>query len=123
MDGNREAIYFSENTSPGTTGDPSDTAETTLPGFPVTLDYSVGPNVRVTAADTSFNGDVDYFLDVAVSESDLVGVLGTGSVRFLAGSSSSPYSLSIDVARCDNSGTCTLSTGASDPAFLDGTAE
>ena len=70
-------------------GDPNDEAETDVAGYPTALDYTSGTgNIVVSAAATSFNGDADYFIDVAVPLADLQAELGTGPLYFMAGTSS-----------------------------------
>ena len=52
-----EVIVLFQNTIQGTLGDPSDDSETQCASI------TVAGNHQVTPADTSFNGDQDYFLD------------------------------------------------------------
>ncbi|NLF94009.1 MAG: hypothetical protein GX564_09000 [Oligosphaeraceae bacterium] len=52
-----EAILLEQNTIQGSVNDPGDKAEITVYSVPVSGNY------RILAADTSFNGSQDYFLD------------------------------------------------------------
>ncbi len=117
-----EQIEFAENTTPGTTGDPADTAETPVVGTPIAHDWTSDVNVRVVDADTTFDDDPDYFIDFGLPLSLLVkeGLDGV-PLYFIGGCSSSGRSLSLDLAGCDGTTTdCTLADAASDPMDLDG---
>ena len=118
VDGIREEIVVAQNTSPGTTGDPSDPADTDL--YLVATSYAVGGNVQVTEADTTFNGTADYFLDFALPVSVIAAYgLDDVSISYIAGTSSSARSLSVDLAGCDDAAGCTLADAALDPVNLD----
>ena len=119
--GNPKSVVLSQNTSPGTTGDPSDRAELVLNTSAVNT--AAGGNVQISLADTSFNADADYFLDFSVPLSALksAGIsLGT-AFRVVAGTSSNGNSISVDVAGTGTEpGPGVLQEAASDPIFLDG---
>lgn len=118
VDGIREEIVVAQNTSPGTTGDPSDPADTDL--YLVATSYAVGGNVQVTETDTTFNGTADYFLDFALPVSVIAAYgLDDVSISYIAGTSSSARSLSVDLAGCDDAAGCTLADAALDPVNLD----
>ena len=116
VDGIREELVLGENSSQGTTGDPSDTAEDEL--YVESLSY--GTNVQISAADSSINGDQDYWLDFAIPLTELVSAgLTSGTVGFVGGTSSSAQSLSLDIAGFDDdSGTATIADAISDDVTM-----
>ena len=122
VDGIREEIDFSENTVSTGTGDPSDEAESSIPPYPVATVYSgAGQNVRVSVADSTFDGDADYFLDVGVVAAALQSVgLDTATLAIIAGTSSNARSLSVDIAGTDTAGAGSIPDAVSDPVHLDG---
>ena len=120
--GNPRRVVFAQNTSPGTTGSPQDTAETELSSIPINM--AVGGNVAVSVADSTIGGDADFFLDFSVPLSALknAGITLSRPLRIFAGTSSSANSLSVDLAGTGVApGAGTLALAASDPAYLDGT--
>ncbi len=119
--GNPQRIVFAHNSSPGVTGTPQDVAETEL--YEAPLDFSANGNVQVTVINPgNFGGDPDYFIDMAMPLSELlaVGISLSTPVSFIAGTSSSANSLSVDLAAAATTGNGTLATAASDPTMLDG---
>ncbi|MGC4065514.1 MAG: hypothetical protein QM784_12880 [Polyangiaceae bacterium] len=121
--GNPKRVVFAQNTSPGTTGDPNDVAELELSS--VAISTAAGGNLRISAADSSFNGTLDYFLDFAVP---LTAIRGAGlslssPIRFIAGTSSSGNSLSVDIAGTATApGPGVLAQAMSDQIYLDGSS-
>ena len=114
-DGIREELVIAENTSPTGVGDPADTAETDHDVQ--TIVYGASGNVQVDLADSSFSSDDDYFLDLAFDWSVLQSLgLDGAEVSFVAGTSSSARSISLDLAGVDGSGT--LEDAGSDPVDL-----
>ncbi len=80
-----EIIGFWENTVKSGTGDPNDKPET----LSLSTDVS---NMRVLAADTSLNGDQDYFLDFRINYATfkaITGLTDSSPIRVFEGSSSS----------------------------------
>jgi outer membrane protein OmpA-like peptidoglycan-associated protein len=119
--GNPKSVVLSQNTTPGTTGDPSDKAETILSTSPVNL--AAGGNVQITLADTSFNMTQDFFLDYSVSLAAMraAGFTLSTPLRVVAGTSSSGNSISVDVAGTANPpGPGVLQEAASDTISLTG---
>ena len=119
--GNPKSVVFAQNTTPGTTGDPSDKAETILSTTPVNT--APGGNGQISTANTSFNGTQDFFLDYAVPLSVLqaAGISLSTPLRVVAGTSSSGNSISVDVAGTGSApGPGILQEAASDPITLDG---
>ncbi|MCK6549774.1 hypothetical protein L6R52_28310, partial [Myxococcota bacterium] len=120
IDGISDVIELSQNTSPTNVGDPSDSAELLL--WSQVINMAAGGNVRVTAADTTFNGTADYFVDVAIP----VTTLDTAGIqepfRLLAGTSNNARSISVDLSGTGSSpGPGTIASAISDPTMRDGT--
>lgn len=115
-------IVVARNTTPGTTGDPTDLSDTVLTN--IAVDLTASGNVNISAAgDSSFSGNTDYFLDFAVALNVLLpnGLTLNDSLRFVAGVSTSGRALTTDIAGTNSApaaGGITL--GASDPVQLDG---
>ena len=110
-----ESIDLRENTVQGKVNDPSDNSEVLAASIPLAGNY------QVNAADTSFNGDQDYFLDWRFPYSTFSQLTGLGPdsvVRFYEGSSSSTRSLTENGA--DLVGAETLTEGWSDYVTLSG---
>jgi len=91
-DGIRDLLAFEQNTTQGTIGDPSDTAEVDL--YTEVVNTGAGGNVRVSAASSSFNGNGDFFLDFAIpvhvtapAKSILDVLTPSSTVRYIAGTS------------------------------------
>jgi len=111
-----ENLSLRQNTVQGTLGDPSDNSEIDSLSYTPVTDYS-----RVVAADSSINGDQDYFLDFFLPYSDLLAATGltdSSPIRFFEGSSSSTNSLTERGA--DLVGASDLYSGFSDYYTLDG---
>lgn len=119
--GNPKRVVFAQNTSPGTTGDPSDVVETELSS--VAISTAAGGNARISTADTSFNSTTDYFLDYSIPLSALrtAGISLSSPLRFIAGTSSSGNSLSVDLAGTAAApGPGALAQAGSDTVYMDG---
>jgi MYXO-CTERM domain-containing protein len=122
--GASDQILVGQNTSPGNLGDPSDVADTVLAQIPIVL--AAGGNVQVVSAGSNFPvgaPDADFFLDFAVPFSVLqsAGLGMNQPVRFMAGTSSSGNSLSLDLVGTDLApGPGTIDDAISDPIFFDG---
>jgi len=104
-----EGINLWQNTAQGTLGDPSDKAEV-LYGT-----LSLAGNHQVNVAETSINGDQDYFLDFRFPYDTFkaaTGVTDNTPIRFFAGSSSSTNTLTEKGA--DFAGPSDLYAGFSD---------
>jgi len=104
-----EKVELWHNSVQGTLGDPGDKSETMVASVPL-----VG-NHQITAADTSINGDQDYFLDWRFPYDTLklvTGITDSSPLRFFFGSSSSASSLTERGA--DLVGASDLYTGFSD---------
>ncbi len=89
-----EVIDLWHNTVQGTPGSPSDSAEILAYSIPVNGNYQVIP------ADTSFNGDADYFLDWRFPYDvfkQYTGLTDTSPMRMFFGTSNSSNSLSADL--------------------------
>jgi len=85
-----ENISLKQNTVQSTLGDPSDAPEVISATIPLS------GNFQINLADTSFNGDQDYFLDWRFPYSVLLsatGLTGTSPVRFYGGTSPSANNL------------------------------
>lgn len=120
-----DQVAFAANTSPETTGSPNDDAETDLPPYPEALVSGDGGNVRITEAETSFNGDPDFYLDIAVSLATMreVGLDLNTPVAFIGGTSNSARAISVDLAgTAVPPGPGTLAVAASDEVYLDGSS-
>jgi len=112
LDGIRkdESLTVQRNTVQGILGDPSDKAEIISATYTPITSYS-----RVVLADTSFNGNQDYFLDFFVPYQALLSITGltdNSPIRFFEGSSSSTMSLTENGA--DLVGASDLYSGFSD---------
>ncbi len=104
-----ESIALRRNDIQGALGDPSDKAETLSQSLPLPGNY------LISAADTSFNGDQDYFLDWRFPFATFKTVTGTNDswpLRIFAGSSSSANNLTENGA--DLLGSSDLYSGFSD---------
>ncbi len=104
-----EKVELWHNSVQGTVGDPGDKAETLEASIPLLGNY------QITAADTSFNGDQDYFLDWRFPYDTLkqvTGITDSSPLRFFFGSSSSANSLTESGG--DLVGASDLYTGFSD---------
>ena len=104
-----ESILLQQNTIQGTVGDPSDKAEILV------YSLSLAGNYQITTADSSFNGDPDYFLDWRIPYDifkQYTGLLDNSPLRVFGGSSSSTQSLSASGA--DLLGASDLLSGFSD---------
>jgi MYXO-CTERM domain-containing protein len=127
-----DEIELAINTTKGGLGDPSDTAETivTIAAHGATQDYPVpfddvdpDHNIQVVDAGTNFNGNPDFFLDLALPVADMVaaGVPVSGPLRVWGGSSSNGRAITVDLANsADAPGPGSLPPSASDPVGLDG---
>ena len=104
-----EGIHLEENTVQGILGDPGDKSEN------IVSTISLAGNYRVVTADTSFNGDTDYFLDwkfpYATFKSE-TGLTDNDPIRIFEGSSSATNSLTENGA--DLMGASDLYAGFSD---------
>ena len=81
-----EKVELWHNSVQGDLGDPGDKSETLVASLPLVGNY------QITAADTSINGDQDYFLDWRFSYYTLkqaMGINDSSPLRFFFGSSSS----------------------------------
>lgn len=104
-----EEIALRQNTVQGTINDPGDSSEITAAVI------SLAANHQVNLANTSFNGDADYFLDWRFPYDTLkqeTGLTDYSPMRFFFGSSSSTNALTENGA--DLAGASDLSTGFSD---------
>ncbi len=122
VDGLDDVIELGENTNPTGSGDPTNPADVIHYTEPV--DLAPGGNTRVIVADSTFNGNADYFLDVAIPRAQLEaqGITGTTPLRFVAGTSANKHSLTSDLSgTSETPGPGTLGPAASDPIHLDGT--
>lgn len=111
-----EVITLGQNTAQGTLGDPSDKPEI------IQATILVAGNVQVSAADTSINGDLDYFLDWRfpyATFKQVSGLTDTSPIRLFFGSSSSAMNLTS--AGSDLVGGTDLYTGFTDVTTLLGT--
>jgi MYXO-CTERM domain-containing protein len=116
--GNANTVSVFENTVTTLPDDPNDPAD--LPPVAVYSFADIGRSV--VASGSSFGGDPDYFLDLAVPWSDLepLGLTPTAPVYVWAASSSNQNSLNADFACHDGStGRPSLSDIASDRAVPD----
>jgi len=99
VDGISEEIYLAENTLKTGTGDPSDKAEViATPTWPEAA--VLNSNYRVVTADSTFNGDTDYFLDFRLNYTDFkaaTGITDSTPVRYFMGSSNSAQTLASDL--------------------------
>lgn len=110
-----EAIEFHQNTSQGTLGDPSDSPEVLVTSIPL------AGNFRIVSANTSINGDQDYFLDWRFPYATIKSATGLGDdspIRVFAGTS--PSATSIRANGGDLMGPSDLYTGFSDPITFTG---
>lgn len=85
-----ETVNLQKNTVQGTLGDPSDVAEITVASYPLP------GNHRILVADTSINGDQDYFLDFRIPYQvflDATGLDENSLIRYFAGTSKSANNL------------------------------
>lgn len=111
-----EVITLGENTAQGTLGDPSDKPEI------VQSTLLLAGNFQVSPADTSINGDLDYFLDWRfpyVTFKQVSGLTDTSPIRLFFGSSSSAMNLTS--AGSDLVGGSDLYSGFTDVTTLLGT--
>lgn len=105
-----EGVRLEENLVKGDLGDPSDGAENYLAEYPV-----IG-NVQAWPADTSLNGDPDYFLDFRIPYEVFkatVGLTDDSLIRLMFGSSSSSAN-SLTDSGADLVGGATLYDGLGD---------
>jgi hypothetical protein len=119
--GGADTITWQENTVQDLVDDPTDPAEVVLQTFTPTTDYW-----HVKQAGSTFNGDPDYFLTVAVPLSVLAaaGISTSDPVVLWAGTSNSGHALNVDFACHDGAtGDPSLSDLAPDPAILDPDAD
>lgn len=92
--GSPELIELWQNTSQGTLGSPSDSSEV------LKASVSVSGNYQITTANTSFNGDADYFLDWRFPYSTFksaTGLTDYSPLRLFFGSSNNANSLAADL--------------------------
>jgi uncharacterized repeat protein (TIGR01451 family) len=85
-----ETVNLQQNTTQGTLGDPSDVAEITVASYPLP------GNHRILLADTSINGDQDYFLDFRIPYQVFLTATGLNEnslLRYFAGTSKSANNL------------------------------
>ncbi len=117
-----QRVLFAENTTQGTTGTPNDPAETDIAPYPEALNLNAGGNVQISVAETTFGGDPDYYLDIAVSLSSMLsaGLDFNTPMSFIGGTSNAARALDVDIAGTDATGDGTLELGATDPVFLGG---
>jgi uncharacterized repeat protein (TIGR01451 family) len=104
-----EAVQLQQNTVQGTLGDPSDNTETVCASIPISANH------QITLANTSFNGDQDYFLEWRFpydTFKQCTGLTDASPIRLFFGSSSSANSLTESGA--DLVGGSDLYTGFSD---------
>ncbi|MBI9077473.1 MAG: DUF11 domain-containing protein [Desulfatibacillum sp.] len=104
-----ENIKLMQNTVQQSINDPSDSSEID------SYDIAVSGNIQIVAADTSFNGDQDYFLDFRfpyATFKQVTGMTDSTPFRLFGGSSSSANSLTESGA--DLLGASNLSDGFSD---------
>lgn len=137
VNGITDRIELAANTTPSAViGDPGDDAETLLndtnPADGTADDAWLDERVcgtpgcgngRVLLADSSFNGNADYFLDIAIPMSYLTsqGITAGTQLVFWAGTSSNARSISVDVAGTPSSpGAGVLPGAASDPTTIYG---
>jgi len=86
-----ESILLQQNTIQGTINDPSDKAEV------LAYSLTLAGNHQINLADSSFNGDPDYFLDFRFPYDifkQYTGLLDNSPLRIFGGSSSNAQSLS-----------------------------
>ena len=105
---NPDAVTFSENTIQGTPDSPSDRAETLLSS------YDGLTHARAVPAGSTFGGDNDWFVDMALPLADLfaAGVTAATPLVLFFGTSASASAITSDLM-CNN--------GASDPFTLTNT--
>lgn len=105
---NPDAVTFSENTIQGTPDSPSDRAETLLSS------YDALTHARAVPAGSTFGGDNDWFVDMALPLTDLfaAGVTAATPLVLFLGTSASASAITSDLM-CNN--------GASDPFTLTST--
>ncbi len=104
-----ESVLLEQNSIQGTLGDPSDNTESICASVPISTNHQINP------ADTSFNGDQDYFLDWRFPYDifkQCTGLTDYSPIRLFFGSSSSANSLTESGA--DLVGGSDLYTGFSD---------
>jgi len=104
-----EIIQLRQNTVQRTLGDPSDATETVCSSIPIFMNHQVNP------ADSSINGDLDYFLDWRFpydTFKQCTGLTDGSPIRLFFGSSSSTNNLTEQGA--DLVGGSDLYTGFSD---------
>ncbi|MBE9504797.1 MAG: hypothetical protein IME96_11545, partial [Proteobacteria bacterium] len=99
LDGISEELYLAENTVKTGVGDPSDKAEViATPTWPEAA--VLNGNYRVVTADSTFNGDTDYFLDFRLNYADFkaaTGITDSTAIRYFIGSSNSAQTLASDL--------------------------
>ena len=108
-----EIIGLWQNTAQGTLGDPGDAPETLQASVPVAGNYAV------TLANTSFNGNADYFLDWRfpyATFKSATGLTDSSPLRLFFGSSSNASRLTADLV-----GASDLYAGLSDTITVIGT--
>jgi uncharacterized repeat protein (TIGR01451 family) len=96
--GGSENISLRENTDKTGFGDPSDKAEYVAAEYPLTGNY------QVVAADTSTNGDQDYFIDFRLPYAVFLaatGITDNTLIRYFIGSSNSTNNLVADLVGTD----------------------
>jgi hypothetical protein len=116
---NEENIQYWKNNTPTTGGDPTDAADVLLKSYANTFS-GAGQNVRVVTAPSTFNGNADFFLDIAIPLADLLGAgnsnfSATTPLTFWVGASSSANAIQTDLAGTSSApGPGTLAGTASD---------
>ncbi|HOZ02057.1 MAG TPA: DUF11 domain-containing protein [Candidatus Syntrophosphaera sp.] len=111
--GNPETIVLWQNSTQGTMGSPNDGPETSVSTI------TVSGNIVITAADTTINGNQDYFVDWRFPYSTFktaTGINDNSPIRLWFGSSSNGVVLSADLVAGSD-----LYTAVSDPVKLVGT--
>lgn len=111
-----ETVSLAQNTVQTTAGDPSDVPEITF------ISNTIAGNIQITAADSSYNGDQDYFLSWRMPLAGFLastGITPATPIRLFEGSSSSSNTLTESGA--DFVGGPDLTTGFSDFMNLSGT--
>lgn len=115
---NPEVVALRENTTQATAGDPSDAPEVEIASYDRTT------HCRVVDAATTFGGHADFFLDFAVSWTDLASVAITPGSAFSvvlgSGNGADPFSADVSASIADglSDGISCDGTGGCDSAAL-----
>ena len=115
---NPDEVTWSENTVQGSRNSPADRAELVL------QTYDALTHARGVPADSSFGGDIDWFIDVALplAELDAAGVTADTPLSLFYGTSSNAHSLNADLMCNDgDADPFTLTDSGTDVTTRDGT--